>query len=94
MTGMDSLKWLSDAEFVAQIDAFYLFIIEDAGGVTFCQYAAFVDYIGSFTDIQSFTDIMVGDEDTDISGTEIPNNLFNIIDRDRVDPSERLNQAE
>src|SRR3990167_8760470 len=53
-----------------------------------------VDDIGAVSDLQGFSDVVVGDEHSDHLGFQMFNDLLNFEYRDRIDSGERLIQQD
>ena len=51
---------------------------------------ALANNVGMLADIQSFTDIMIGNQNPNTAVPKVANNLFDIGNRDRIDSSKGL----
>src|SRR5258708_35116480 len=77
-------------EILAEVNASYVFIIDDLVGLAEREDQAFVDYVRVVADSQGLPHVVVGDEDADTSFLEKTDDLLYVEHRDRVDSREWL----
>src|SRR5690606_32914465 len=69
-------------------------IAQDLVGRATCDNVPFTNDIGFFTNVQGLTYVVVGDQDANSSGFKVHDDLLDVADRDRVDPSKRFIQQD
>src|SRR5437016_8414126 len=75
-------------EIFAEINASYVFIIDDLVGFAEGEHQAVVDDVGVVANPQRFPHVMVRDEDADAAFLEKADDFLNVEYRDRVDARE------
>ena len=76
------------AEFTAQVNLSYLLIVYDSLRLSGGNDAAFIQYIGMVANAQRLTHIVVGYQYANTTVTQLPDDLPDIHDRNRVDAGE------
>src|SRR6187551_1523670 len=79
--------WL-ELEALAQIETADVRIPDQIVRAAGEQHLATIDDAGAVDDIERLSDIMVGDEDADITFLQFADQVANVLDRDRIDPRE------
>ena len=86
-----------DAAFVTDLQVPEVFLSDSFTGSDFTggpmsEHLTSGNHIASIDNLQNLTCCMVGNQDRDPFGLQIPNRLLNSLNRDRIDGSKRLIQ--
>src|SRR3954465_13541859 len=76
------------SEFLAKVKAAYIRIVDDFFRTALGQDLPSIDDIGAVGQPQRFAHIMVGDQDADAAVGEVPDEILNVADRNRIDAGE------
>ena len=77
-------------EVFTKVSFAHLGIVEYIASCSFGDHMALANNVGMLADIQSFTDIMIGNQNPNTAVPKVANNLFDIGNRDRIDSSKGL----
>src|SRR5205085_3694889 len=77
-------------ETLAQIEAADILVGDEGLGAAGEQDLAAIDDAGAVDDVERLADIVIGDQDADVAILEIPDQVANVLDRNRVDAGEGL----
>ena len=83
-----------EAEFIAQVHVSYLLMVEDSIRLPGGDDATFIHYVGMVANAQSFTHIVVCYQYANTTRTQLPDDLLDIHNRDRVNTGKRLVQQD
>ena len=67
-------------------------MFDDGGGRPFRQHVPAVNDVGAIDQTERFSHVVVGDQDADAATLEMPDEVLDVADRDRVDAGEWLVQ--
>lgn len=73
---------------LSEIDLAHGLVGEDLGRFAVGDDAAFADDAGLLADVEGFPDVVVGQQDTDVFGLQVADEVFDVAYRDRVDAGE------
>src|SRR4051794_23779301 len=76
------------SEFLAKVKAAYIRIVDDFFRTALGQDLPSIDDIGAVGQPQRFAHIVVGDQDADAAVGEVPDQILDVADRDRIDAGE------
>ena len=79
-----------EREALAEIEPPHIGVRHQFGGRAGEQHAAVIDDVGAIDDIERLAHIVIGDQHADTAILQLPDQVANVRDRDRVDPRERL----
>ena len=71
---------------LAKINPLHFGVVSELLGRSGPKYRSIVDDISAISDLQGFSNIMVGYENPDLLGFQMINDLLNLNDSDRIDP--------
>src|SRR3972149_10554912 len=77
-------------EVFAEVDSSDVLVLRELRGRSGAENLPVVHYIGSIGGFQSFSHVVIGDQDSDSAGSQVMNDLLDVSDGDGVDSRERL----
>ena len=78
----------AEFESICEVAVAHVLVGSQLLGRTMEEDSTFEEQVGSVGDAEGFLDVMVGDEDADVSVLEFPDNVLNVLDRNGVNTRE------
>ncbi len=72
--------WVSESEFVAEIDFLDLLVGQDGVGIAGSDDVAAGNNVGILADVQGLTHVVVGDQNANALVPEMPDDVFDVAD--------------